>query len=398
MKLVVSLEQRFDILPDGSVWANSIFSNAFFDRYRDVFEEIRVIARIRHVDKVPEDSIRADGDNVTFWPVPYYVGPWQYLRKAAQIRHSIKDAVESKDAIIMRVGSQIATLLVPTLRKMSHPYGLEVVGDPYDVFGPGVIRHPLRPAFRQWFSYKLRSQCAHACAIAYVNRSKLQLRYPPQSKALSISYSSIELTDKAFIENPKKPRLHYPIFNLVFVGSLSQLYKGPDILLLALARVVECGFDVRASIIGDGRFRSVLERQKSELGLDGRIKFLGQLSPGDPVREQLDQADLFVLPSKTEGLPQALIEAMARGLPCISTNVGGIPDLLPPTELVPSGDSELLARKICEVLRDPDRRQSMALRNLEKAREYHHDILRKRRISFYKYVKEYTEKWIQART
>src|SRR5690606_2722669 len=116
-----------------------------------------------------------------------------------------------------------------------------------------------------------------------------------------------------------------------------------------------------------------------------------QLSSGQAVRDELDQADLFVLASRTEGLPRAVIEAMARGLPCIGTSVGGIPELLPTEDLVPPGDADTLARKISEVSRSPERMAAMSRRNLKKAADYRDDVLRQRRNAFYEIVKERTE-------
>lgn len=183
------------------------------------------------------------------------------------------------------------------------------------------------------------------------------------------------------------------IKKIIFIGSLDQLYKAPDILIHAIHCCLKEGIDVFLTMVGDGRFRPEIESLSRKLNLLDRIRFLGQMTAGEAVRAELDKADLFVLPSKTEGLPRAMIEAMARGLPCIGSNVGGIPELLPPEDMVPPGDVHALASKIREVIRDPERMNRMAERNWKKAHEYHDDILRERRNAFYQYVKEKTEEW-----
>ncbi len=124
------------------------------------------------------------------------------------------------------------------------------------------------------------------------------------------------------------------------------------------------------------------------------MHFRGQLASGEPIRDELDRADLFLLPSRQEGLPRAMIEAMARALPCIGSTVGGIPELLPPEDMVPPGDADALARKISEIVSDPQRMQRMSARNLERAGDFQEDVLRERRIEFYRYVRERTENWL----
>ena len=92
-----------------------------------------------------------------------------------------------------------------------------------------------------------------------------------------------------------------------------------------------------------------------------------------------------------------MVEAMARGLPCIGSTVGGIPELLPSEDLVPPGDVEALAGKIREVVSDPQRMARMSARNLHKAKEYREEVLGKRRSDFYRHVKEKTEAWLRTR-
>ena len=79
------------------------------------------------------------------------------------------------------------------------------------------------------------------------------------------------------------------------------------------------------TVIGDGRYRAELEALAASLDLP--VRFTSQLKRPQ-VMAELDDANLFVLASRTEGLPRAVIEAMARGLPCVGTRVGGIPELL----------------------------------------------------------------------
>ena len=112
---------------------------------------------------------------------------------------------------------------------------------------------------------------------------------------------------------------------------------------------------------------------------------------------QLERADLFVLPSHQEGLPRAMVEAMARALPCIGSTVGGIPELLPPEDMVPPGNVTALATKIRQVITDPDRMAQMSARNLQIATEYRDEILQKQRIEFYRYVREITETWLKEK-
>jgi glycosyltransferase involved in cell wall biosynthesis len=396
MNLVVTAEHRFDRTPDGTVWTTVAFAYPFWRRYLVVFDHVRVIARVRDVDAAAPGWTHASGDGVSFAALPYYVGPWQYLRQSRRIRRAVLDAIKPTDAVIMRVGSQIANVIFPELQKYDRPCGLEVVNDPYDVFAPGSVGHPLRPLFRWWFPRLLREKCAAARAATYVTQYALQRRYPAAPDAYSTYYSDVELPDAAFVPVPRSADLFKSPVKLVFVGTFAQLYKAPDVLIDAVGVCARQQLDLRLVLIGDGQYRPKLEEQARSLGLDGRVHFTGKLPAGDAVREQLDQADLFVLPSHQEGLPRAMVEAMARALPCIGSTVGGIPELLPPESMVPPGDVDALARKIREIVTDPLHMARLSARNLERSREYREEALRKRRTEFYQYVRECTEQWLKT--
>jgi glycosyltransferase involved in cell wall biosynthesis len=177
---------------------------------------------------------------------------------------------------------------------------------------------------------------------------------------------------------------------LVSIGSLARMYKAPDILLQAIARCVDDGLDLELTYVGEGQHRPAMEQLALTLGLGGRVRFVGQLTTRAAVVGELDRADLFVLASRTEGLPRAMLEAMARALPCIGSTVGGIPELLPASDLVPPGDVAALAAKIREVAASPARRAAMSAYNLARTADYHDDVQRARHVSFCREVAERT--------
>lgn len=388
MNVTVTLEHRFDRTPDGTIWTQAMFAHPFWRPYLKVFDHVRVIARAREVSKAEPGWKRADGERVSFSPLPHFIGPSQYLAKAWQVRRVIRAAVKQSDAIIIRPYGIVSLATFKRLLANKHPFAVEVVADPYDAFAPGAINHPLRPFFRWWFSRQLRRQCRRAYAAAYVTEQALQRQYPAEKGVFTTYYSDVELPDTAFVPSPRPISEGSNPITLINVASFNMLYKAQDVLIDAVALCVKQGLDLRLVLIGDGRQRPGIESQARKRGLGSRAHFLGQLPAGDAVRAQLDLADLFVLPSRTEGLPRAMIEAMARALPCLGSTAGGIPELLPPEAMVPPGDATALARKIREMVTDPERLARSSHRNLEKARDYHEQVLRERRTAFYRYVKE----------
>ena len=131
------------------------------------------------------------------------------------------------------------------------------------------------------------------------------------------------------------------------------------------ALLIEAFAQVRANtplyllLVGSGELEGAVREQVAQLGLEGRVRFLGVRAD---VAEILNASDVFVLSSRWEGNPMSVMEAMASGLPVVSTAVGGVPELVRDGEtglLVPSEDAEALARAIQALVDDSARRQAM---------------------------------------
>ncbi len=393
MNVVVTCPQHFERTPDGRVWTKGQFPHPFWLRYRSVFDAVRVVARVRDVDPLLPGREPASGEGVAFVGVPDYLGPQQFLLRLPRVLAAISHAAQHGDAMILRAPGELDARLRRRFCNTGRPYGVEVVSDPYDVFAPKAVKHPLRPLFRWWFTRALRRECASACAAAFVTEHALQKRYPPAPHAFTTHYSSIDLPREAFLSAPRSAPPN-GFARLVFVGTLAQYYKAPDVLLDSFASCVREGMNLELVMIGSGKYQGELQSRISGMGLSDRLYFRGQLTQPEVLRSELDRADLFVLPSRQEGLPRAMIEAMARALPCIGSTVGGIPELLPAEDMVPPDNSAALADKIREVLADPIRMLRMSARNLGIAQSYAREVLNRRRQVFYQHVRDRTEAWL----
>jgi glycosyltransferase involved in cell wall biosynthesis len=155
------------------------------------------------------------------------------------------------------------------------------------------------------------------------------------------------------------------------VGNLRPV-KNHAMLLRACAALAARGVDLELSIAGQGPLRADLEALATSSGIAGRLRLPGHIPD---VPEFLRGADLFVLPSDSEQNPNALLEAMATGLPCVATDVGGVGELLDGGRcgrIVPPGDIHSLAAAIGELLADESLRRRLGAAARQRAcQEYH---------------------------
>lgn len=146
---------------------------------------------------------------------------------------------------------------------------------------------------------------------------------------------------------------------IVAVGRLERV-KGFDLLIDALARLNASGTEARLTLIGEGSERAALEQQARAMQVAQRVEFAGRL-PREAVRARLHDADVFVLSSRSEGTPLALLEAMATGTACVAASVGGVPASAgTAARLVPPNDPAALDAAIAELLADPQARNEIA--------------------------------------
>lgn len=179
-----------------------------------------------------------------------------------------------------------------------------------------------------------------------------------QKKSIVI-YNPVSLNEKKGIATQTIKRKR-----IVSVGRLMK-QKNQLLLLKAFKRVVSMRPDYKLTIYGEGPERPILEKFILENNMADSVELPGSVKN---VHDFIANAEMFVMSSNFEGMPNALIEAMCMGLPCISTKVSGATDLIQDGvngDLVELGDEQALADKIIKLIDDDKRRQTYALKAIE---------------------------------
>ena len=389
MDLIFVTNARYVRTPDNKVFSlQSSFSYHLYKRYLEFFDRVFIIARVKQGDysEVIEKNL-VNQDKVQVFDLPYFVGLNEYLKVRSAIKQTmktvLKDIVSDNTVVILRIPGRIGTIAIDHLKKMGVPYGLEIIGDPFDVMSPGAMRHPLRPLIRIISYFSLKRTTRDAPAALYVTQQKLQERYPCHN--FSVGVSDVVMPESAFRKDKKQLFGSQPV-KLISVGSLEQLYKAPDVVMKSIKILKDRKVNCHLTWVGDGIYRDEVEDLVKKYGISSMVTFTGQLSSGDAVRAELDESDIFLMPSRQEGLPRAMVEAMARRLPVIGSNIGGIPELLDERLLVPPNKPEAVADKVALLIANPEFAHEQSTRNFNKSKEFAEDKLGNKREEFYRYL------------
>lgn len=176
--------------------------------------------------------------------------------------------------------------------------------------------------------YRLAEKAGRAAFVVCISefaRSQLMLLLQPESWGrLRVVHMGVPVTE---FKPPTRPRsTAEEEREILYIGRLVP-EKGQAVLLEAVAGLVRRGHPLRLTIAGEGPTRASLEELAAELGIAPRVTFLGAVGQ-DRLRELYEAATIFCLPSFAEGVPVVLMEAMAMGVPVVSTQIAGIPELI----------------------------------------------------------------------
>ena len=219
--------------------------------------------------------------------------------------------------------------------------------------------------------------------VVAVSESLKNRLLPPVRSSCRVIPNAVELeeTQAAASERDLRSELGLPPDAVVagVVGRLSP-EKGQSVFVRALAKARENNNRLYGLLVGDGQERDRLRQEVSALGLDGKCFFTGHVQGLSPYYRAMN---MQVMPSFSEGMPNAALEGMSMGLPLIASRVGGIPEVVLDRVtgiLLPPGDDEALARTLVELAADPEQGKQMGEAGRERARAEFSPLVRAKRI------------------
>ena len=372
----------------GVFYAASQEKYDFYQRYLRVFDRLKLVCRCEEENNIKNSRVSLNLDSrIEITPIPMFHGPKEYVKVYFAVGKALKNVTEGCDAAILRIPSTVDIRVGWEVKKKVLPYACEVVYDAED--GWRGYKGLSRLAWKR-IDKQMRQLCSSADGVACVTEYYLQKHYySKKQNAFTENYSSLSL-EKSFYGSPRQ----YPAGRILTIAHISsqvgeQSAKGHNQTIEAIKWLKDKGVNVKVKFAGSDYFGGIAQYNKhaEQLGVADSIEFVGFLSR-DKIDSFLEDADLYVMPTKAEGLPRVIIEAIAKGLPCVTTPVSGNPELVHGHFLVDYYDTKTLADRIEELATTPELYEKMSRDNFERSLKYEASILQARRDSFYNKLKQ----------
>ncbi|HNT74553.1 MAG TPA: glycosyltransferase [Anaerolineae bacterium] len=323
--------------------------------FYETFHEVQLDSDLIHVN-----PLRVGGGNIfsALWrqikQIPLY---WRNLAK--------------NDWVLFFLPATFAFpgILVRQLQKL--PYAL-YFGSDWEEIAPFEFRWKrwrfLLPTYLN-IGKQLQNRAIREASFCLTAGFALKNKIARQGKPCFATVPRINLSLKELFFRPDTC-LHQEVVCL-FVGSLIPR-KGLDCLLASIGLLREWGLPARLCIVGDGPLRSTLETQVKEQNLAGIVDLVGHIPNGPQLWQQYRESDIFVLPTRSEGFPRVLYEAMSQSLPIVTTNVSGIPYVMEHRRnalLVAPDETKSIANAITELMQTPALRQKLIIEGIKTVSE-----------------------------
>lgn len=353
---------------DGSYYSNGSFSYDILSRYLEVFDEISFLSRQQEYFEENTNLTLASGINTEFIKVPNFRSI-KTIKNNLIAKKVIKEEIKKSEYVIARLPSSIGKLAISYAIKYKKPYLVEVVGCAWDAhFNYG----SLLGKFVAPFEYVTnKSKIKNASYVIYITKEFLQKRYPTNGiwticPNVNIENVNIRVLEKKHIHiRSNKKNIKFGL-----IGSLDVDYKGHDTVIKALGLIKEKLPEFKVEFLGKGnskRWCKLIE----ENDLVENIEFIGSLPSGQEVYNWIDQIDIMLQPSYAEAQGRSIIEAMSRACPIISTQVGGVGELIQEQWLVTPGNYIELSEKVLSMVLDKENQISEASRNYYESKQYY---------------------------
>jgi glycosyltransferase involved in cell wall biosynthesis len=336
------------------------------------FEKVYVCARVVHGPPPAPFDFPLNAPNLEFIAQPFWSTTLGSLFHFWGIAHAYVRTCRRVDVLLIRGMCPYAAVLYLCAMAFRKPICHWIVGNPIALLQTSTRNGPVQDFFallyalQDRFFTRLGRWLTNGALIC--NGRELARAYA-SPRTIEIVSSTIRETE--FF--PRTDTCQDSVVRILFVGFIRP-EKGIEYLLEAVS-LLKTSVPWELEIVGPRDFPAYSEKLDGlagTLGIRERIRWSGYVPNGRPLFDRMRAADLLVLPTLSEGTPHVLVEARANGLPCISSDVGGVPTCVRDgydALLVPAKDSRALARAIKRVIHDGDLRRALIRHGLVAARK-----------------------------
>lgn len=386
-------DNHFIKTPDGKFYVNGTYTRQYLERFTSNFDRLIVVGRVRsgsfeEAKKMQESG----GENVNFLALADFHGVRQYLIAKRKIEKTLLQLFKEVDALFVRMPCILTTISVKCANRLKIPVMVDVGADPESTY---LSSKPtlLERIVSKYMKMRCKKICLNANGVSYVTKEALQKKYPctgmknESTYFFTASISNVDMDSSFF--HCRQYQAFQNNLSLLHISNIIAIdsSKGHKESIGVLTELIKKGYEASLTFVGDGNGIEELKSFAKEKGIEKRVFFVGRISNRLDYYKTINKNDFFIFPSHSEGLPRVLIESMATGMLCISSNVGGIPELLDANDVFNYNDIDGMVNRIVEYLQDSNLVNKISKRNYTKSLSYSNDELKKEYNNYYSKVR-----------
>ena len=366
--------------------AGALRYDPFYKEPLAVFDSVTVITRAKTVAGPPLPSwYPVTGPGVRVHPIREFNSVLSLLLLLPHQLWEVWKAVRQADVVWARLPSFTGWFCALAAYLQKKPFGTTRVG----IGTQGKLPRFMHPLVGLWDRIG-RIGMSHAAAESYVARF-LAAAYSKTPQDAFV-FSTVHMSDSDYREPELRSPRNKEVFRLVTTVNLNEAKGVMD--LLDAARILRNTWDRKfhLRIVGEGPLRNRMEAYLQEANLQDAVALEGYVGDRSSLLAIIDHADLYVFPSHTEGMPRSVIEACARAIPIVSTDLAGVRELVEPRWLVPPREPKQMADKIVEAYNEYEMARVDAAQAYRNSKDFRDDSLLEKKLAFWSVLRARAKK------
>ncbi len=377
-------DNHFIYTDDGMVYVNGTYSKQYLTRFTSNFDKVIIIARGRKANS--NDDLKklreTGGERVSFCFLEDFQGIIGFIKKRKSIQRQIIRQFENVDAVIVRMPCVLTTISLFCAKVKNIPVLIDVGADPETIY-EGAANKFVTLALSKYLRNVCRKSCMEANGVSYVTSHILQEKYPCKAiKAgestlyFTASISNVDISSDFYIQRTIDTKKDNVKLLHISNNIPNKSSKGHQESIMVLSSLIKKGFHAKLTFLGHGDGIDELKLLAAQQGVSDAVEFEGRVADRNTYRSIILENDIFIFPSHSEGLPRVLLEAMATGMVCVSSNVDGIPEILNSEDIFDYSNIEGMCNRIIELISNLEEMKRVSLRNYQTATKFSYDKLK----------------------